>query len=202
MKHLTSEIYISIFLCLLVCCTAKSSAQEKNKTKIKVASINIETAKELIANQIGKIKIDALSKQGPTPDNNQFFEITAQSKKFYIISSIRSLPPDSTCAILLFNESKEIIGAVDVIGPKDDKRFWMCTNTEAMSFSDYYPNGNIKIVALYLATAPSTERFIVPVVLKMDLKNASLSIDEELTKKFDDVDIKTLKEARSILNKE
>jgi hypothetical protein len=121
----------------------------------------------------------------------------------YFISSTHSTPIDypPTCTALLFNESKILIGSIDVLGPKNDIRPWTCESTAALSFLDYYPDGSLKILALYLATALSSERFTVPVVIKLDYNKPSFSIDEALTGKFDGIEIETIKAARSIINK-
>ncbi|MDA8140069.1 MAG: hypothetical protein M0036_15580 [Desulfobacteraceae bacterium] len=202
MKNLRNRATICLLLFILFWCTADLSEAETKNSKIKISSISKELAKKLIDDQISKTKLKNLNDDTLKPDDNQNFQIHYQTKNYYLISSIRYLPPDSTCSVLLFDDSKNIVDAIDVLGPKDDKRFWMCTYIEAISFSDYYPDGSLKIIALYLATPPSSEHFTLPIVLKMDLNKPSLTIDEELTSKFEDSDIKTIKEARSLLNKQ
>lgn len=194
----------TLFMILSFISVTQANASEKHETKAKVSLISKVLAKDLIANHIGNIKLKDMNTNGLEPDNGQHFKISTQSTTNYIMSSTRNSPRDypPTCAVLLFNQSKNFVSIVDTVGPNNDKRPWTCESTEAISFSDYYPDGCLKIIALYLATAPSSERSIVPVVLKLDFNKPSLVIDEALTSIFDDKDIKTIKAARSILNKQ
>jgi len=178
-------------------------AAENIKSKAKVSPVALDIAKQIILDQRAKIRLKDMSTNKIEPDNGQNFKIDVLGKEFYVLSATRNSPQDypPTCAILLFDESKKFINIVDAVGPNDDKRPWTCEGTEAMSFADYYQDGSLKIIALYLATAPSSERSIVPVVLKFDTKIPSLKIDEKLTSLFDDRDITTIKAARNLLKK-
>jgi len=193
----------TVFLILSVIGTTQAHASEKYETKTKLSPISKVMAKDLIANQIGNIKLNDMSTNGLEPDNRQYFKISTLSETYYIISTTRNSPRDypPTCAVLLFNQAKNFVSIADTVGPNNDKRPWTCESTEAISLADYYTDGSIKIIVLYLATAPSSERTIVPVILKLDFNVPSLVIDEALTSIFDNKDIKTIKAARSLLNK-
>jgi len=189
---------ILALLFIVVICSTQSFAAGKI-TKAKINPISTEMAKELISNQTDNIKRNNISPIGIKPDNNQCFRISMQSRDYYIVSTLRySQRP--TCAVLLFNESKELVNLIDTVNPDNDEKPWLCDHAKAMSFLDYYPDGGLKIIALYIATAPSSDRFTDTIIIKLDFKKPSLSIDEFLTSKFNaDNYVETIKDARKVL---
>lgn len=190
------RIKIFIFIICFIFNGVQAFALEK-KTKINVKPIDRTMTEKLITSQIGNIDFEI------EPDD-QSFQLTIKSKIFYIISGTRESKIRVNlhrCGIVLFDAGGKAKGVLSTLAPKDDESFWTCDSTEAMSFRDFYPNGNLKIIALYNVTPPSNERFILPVILKFDLKNSSLEIDEELTSKLEDADVTTIQEVRSYLKK-
>jgi hypothetical protein len=159
-------------------------------------------AKKLIISERAKLLKFRVEASNIEPDSDQSFRLKTKERTLYIVSSTRNSPMDvpPTCSALLFNDAKELISLIDTVGPNAERRPWTCDNTKALSFSDNYPDGSLKIIGLYLATAPSSEHFIVPVVLKLSFIIPSLIIDEGLTNLFDDKEINTIKRARQIIN--
>jgi hypothetical protein len=189
-----------IFLIISTICINRAFAG--NAAKIEVTSISMTAAKKLIVSERAKLMKFRVEASSIEPDRGQSFQLKTQERTLYIVSSTRSssmdVPP--TCSALLFNETKALISLIDTVGPNDDRRPWTCDNTKALSFSDNYPDGSLKIIVLYHATAPSSDRFIVPVVLKLSFIIPSLIIDEDLTNLFDDKEINSIKKARQIIN--
>lgn len=195
-----NNLNLIMLFCLFMLCSQQVLANEQVEQKNKVTSLSIDIAQKIVTNQLGVIKLNGMKKNTLELYNGQYFGINIKSKTFYILSTMRTSLPDDLpmCTVLLFDNSKNFINAVDILGPNDD-RPWTCDGTKAMSFSDYYPDGSLRIIALYNVTPPSNERFVLPIVIKMDHKNPSLLIDEILTSKLDDKDITTIKAARALL---
>lgn len=188
MLKVSNKIILFLLIANMFCAAniTNASATEKPINKVMVNSISISMAKDLISNQLGKIKLDLIGVSRIEPDeNNQSFKLSIYSKIFYIISTKRPSRTDQnyplTCALLLFNESKELVSGVDTLGENLEASPWYCDGAEAMSFLDYYPDGNLKIIALYNGTPPSNEHFIDPIVIKLDVNKATLAIDKGLT---------------------
>jgi hypothetical protein len=169
--------------------------------KTNVTAVNAAMVKKLIANHMDNQR--NINTKGLEPSDNQSFKISINKKTFYIVSSIRNSPEDdpSICTVLLFNENKTSVSAIDTLGIAGSKRPWACDDIEAMSFMDYYKDGNLKIIALYSATAPSSDQLNVPVVLKLDINTPSLVVDEYLTNKIKGKQVNSIKSARSLLKK-
>jgi PAAR motif len=168
-----------------------------------VKPIVVAEAEKLVVKSPDEIATLIKTKNRVELYNGQFFKVTKQSRAFYIISGKRNSADDNptTCTVLLFDQSGTVKSVFDVVGPDDEKRFWYCDYVEAMSFKDYYPDGSLKIIGMYRGTAPSSEHFILPVIMKLDFNTPSLKIDEELTSKLEDTDVKTIQGVRSYFKK-
>ncbi|MBT1070828.1 hypothetical protein [Pelotalea chapellei] len=161
----------------------------ENKTQINVKPIDRAMTEKLI--------ISLVDNNDYIEPDDQSFQLTIKPKIFYIISGTRESKIRANlhrCGILLFDEGGKVKSVFSTLAPKNDESFWTCDGTEAISFKDHYPDGSLKIIVLYNVTPPSNERFILPVILKFDLKNSSLGIDEDLTRKLKNVDITTIQE--------
>ncbi len=169
--------------------------------KAHVTAVNVSMAKKLIVNHTNTHRNK--DTKGLEPSDNQSFKISINKKTFYIVPSIRNSPEDdpSICSVLLFNDNNASVSAIDTLGIAGSIRPWACDDIEAMSFMDYYHDGNIKIIALYSATAPSSDQLNVPVVLKLDINTPSLVIDEYLTNKLKGKHVNSIKSARRLLKK-
>jgi len=171
------------------------------------SKINVKPIDECMAKKLINSQTDDLKNVGVFHDiepDKQSFKINIKSNVFYIISGTRESKIRTNlhrCAILFFDEEEKIKGAISTVAPQDDESFWTCDGTAAMSFKDYYPDGSPKVIVLYNVTPPSNERFILPVILKLDLNKPSLKIDEALTRKLEDADVNTIQEVRSYLKK-
>ena len=174
----------------------------ENQSKVIVKPIGELDIKKLIDSQKTNLTTAGIF-QEIEPDN-QSFELSVKSKTFFIISGTRESKIRNNlhrCAILFFDAEKKIKDALNTVAPKDDESFWTCDGTQAMSFRDFYPDGSPKIIVLYNITPPSNERFILPVILKLDLSKSSLEVDEPLTRTLEDTDVNTIQEVRSYLKK-
>lgn len=190
-------------ICIIFNISIHAFAFNNMTSKAKVKPITESMAKKLIRNHKGKIYLNGLKKNDDIIPE-QFFEIKTKSNFFYIISAHRYTPSDdnlSTCSVLLIDQNGIIKTSFDTMGNDDEKRSWYCDCVEAMSFKDYYSNGDLKIIGIYRGTAPSSEKFVIPVIMKLDFNNLTLKIDEELTNKLEDADVKTIQGVRSYLKK-
>ncbi|MCM0082525.1 hypothetical protein L4X63_13075 [Geomonas sp. Red32] len=134
-------------------------------------------------------------------DKDQSFQITVGPRSFYFLSALINSPGMyRVCSIQLLNDYN-VIPVVDVIGPEIEKRPWQCEYVDALSFSDSYPDGSIRVIGLYYARAIKPPPFVVPVVLKLDFRNATLAIDEKLTDLLEKEEIETIKAARAFIKK-
>ncbi len=195
---------IIIFTFFYIIISLKAFAVEQANNKIKVKPMSVATVNKLIKDQIDTIKLkDVNIVNDIEPD--QSFEINTKYKVYYIIAGNRDSNDDlrnfNTCSILLFDKSGAIKSVLNTVGPENKKRPWACDYIEAMSFRDYYPDGSSKVIVLYNVTPPSNERFMLPVILKLDFNKPSLEIDEILTGKLRRADVNTIQEVRSYLKK-
>lgn len=190
-----------ILFCILIGVQALARVNPSGNVHVKY--IDEAMLKNLIGNQIGNIKLKNVGKGQKIRPDKQSFEITIKSQTFYIVSINRDSDNgnSTTCSVLLFDKSGAIKSALDTAGPDHESRFWACDYVEAMSFNDYYSDGALKIIAVYYATPPSNERFLLPVILKFDSNKPSLTIDEALTLKLEEADVDTIKEVRAYLKK-
>jgi len=196
-----NKIIIITTVCVLICFQA--FAFDSPNQKIIVTPIGEILAKKLIRENVGKINLKNL-KIADNIEPEQSFKIIIKPKYFYVISAHRKTPSDGdlfTCSVLLFDQFCVIKSSFDIMGNYEEKRPWYCDHVEAMSFKDYYPDGNLKIIGMYRGTPPSNEHFILPVILRLDFNKPSLEIDETLTGKLEDVDVDTIKAVRSYLEK-
>ncbi len=194
-----------VILLTMVCIFFSSQvfALENLTSKPKLNPISATMAKKLIRDHSGNINLKHL-KGADNIEPEQSFEISINSKRLYVISAHRKTPSDDnlfTCSVLLFDQSGAIKSAFDTMGNDDENRPWYCDYVEAMSFKDYYPDGSLKIVGMYRGTPPSSEHFILPIIMKLDFNKPSLEIDETLTRKLEDADVKTIQGIRSYLRK-
>jgi hypothetical protein len=198
-----NRILTTVILVFILFASSTSIASNTNKPKIKTYPISDATAKIIIKNQTLKINLNDMRTNNLEPDSGQSFKVIINSRAFFIISTTRNSPQDypPTCALLLFNDEMKFVSLVDTVGPGNDKRPWTCEGVEAISFSDLYLDGSLKIISLYLATAPSSERSIVPVVLRFDYHNLYLTIDDAITDKLENIDVDSIRKIRSFLNK-
>jgi hypothetical protein len=193
----------AILVCIFTFTCLQAFAFGNKPIKAIVKPVDETMAKSLIMSHPANINLKCLKDPNSiTPD--QSFKISILSKVFYIISAQRETPSNNdlfTCSVLLFDESGAVKSAFDTVGNDERNRPWFCDHIEAMSFKDYYPDGSLQIIALYLSTPPSSERFMLPVIMKLDFDKASLKIDETLTHKVEDADVNTIQEVRSYLRK-
>ncbi|MBT1070827.1 hypothetical protein [Pelotalea chapellei] len=197
------QIKIIIFTLVSILNCLNVLAIENPPIKAKVNPIDETIAKKFIRNNAGHINLKNL-KSSVNIEPEQSFKINIRSKDIYIVSAHRRTPSDDnlfTCSVLLFDQSGVIKSAFDTMGNDDEKRPWYCDYVEAMSFKDYYLDGSLKIIGLYRGTAPSSEHFILPVIMKLNFNKPSLEIDEELTSKLEDADVTTIQGVRSYLKK-
>ena len=196
-----NEIIMIATACVFSCFQAFALESPTHKATVK--PIDETLAKKLIRENTGKINLKNLT-GADNIEPEQSFKININSKDFYIISAHRKTPSDNnlfTCSVLLFDRFSMIKSSFDTMGNDDEKRPWYCDYVEALSFKDYYLDGSLKIIGLYRGTPPSSEHFILPVIMKLDFNKPSLVIDEELTSKLDGLDIDSIQGVRSYLKK-
>lgn len=194
---------ITLFIVSYIILSNPGHSLENVTSKVKIKPIGVSEAEKLVENSKDEIAKLIKNKNRIKLYNGQFFKITKQPKVYYIISAKRLSDDENptTCSVFLFDQSKTIKSAFDTVGDDDEKRSWCCDYVEAMSFKDYYPDGSLKIIAIYLATPPSNEYFHLPVVMKLDFNKPSLEIDEALTQTLEGADVNTIQEVRSYLKK-
>lgn len=193
----------TILIPLLLLVTAVETSAFDQSRSIRVDMIEEKTIRNLVAPQVAKTKLLNTTRIEEILLDSQSFSITSGNIRYYWISLNRKSQDMNltTCSTLLLRNNGEVITSLDTAGPDHESRYWACDYVEAMSFKDRYPDGSIQVIAIYLATPPSNERFTLPVIMKLDLKKPSLSIDEALTKKLEDKSVKTIDDARRVLQK-
>lgn len=182
----------------------KTEAAEEVFKRVNVTKINRTAAIGILKQYSSMLETGVKNTIELELEVDQSFKVTnADSVVFYVVSAnhFSQKEPESTCTILLVNNEKSVVSAVNTVGPNEELRPWMCDGAEAISFLDYYADGSLKVIALYHATAPSSAQFTVPVVFKLDLNKPSLEIDERLTRRFDGKDVETIATARAVLNR-
>jgi hypothetical protein len=190
-------ISFAAFIVFMFMCTQVFATET---TTIKAIPLNHSTANQLIVQNFNNSKLSYLKTTKVEPD--QSFKINVNSENLYVISARRKTSSDtdlSTCSVLLFDQNGLIRNVFDTVGNDDDRRPWYCDYIEAMSFKDRYPDGSIQIIAIYLVTPYSSERFTLPVIMKLDYKRPSLEIDELLTRKFDGKNVKNIQDVIKLL---
>jgi len=195
---------IMVFTLASIFCYFQVFAFENPNGTVKVTPVGEAIAKKLIRDNAGNITLKGL-KISDNIEPEQSFEIKIGPKIFYIISAHRATPSNAdlfTCSVLLFDAYGVIRSAFDTMGNDNEKRPWYCDHVEAMSFNDYYPDGASKIIGLYRGTPPSSEHFVLPIIMKLDFNTPTLEIDEELTRKLEDVGADTIRGVRSYLKKQ
>lgn len=170
-----------------------------NAKQVTVSRLNKAFATKLITRELTDLKQLGVITHEIEPEDGQIFEIHSAPKFYFLPTVSKSTTAETApwvCSILLFNESKKIASAVDVIGV-NEVRPWTCDGVSALHFSSDSTGKNVRVIAIYSATAPSSERFSVPIVLMLDVTSSHLVIDESLTNKIGNVD--TIKKALRLL---
>lgn len=198
---MSCKIKTTIIFGILICLATNINAADNTAPKVKIKAIKMDRVVQLLL----KHGFPARSSSGITevePNGSQSFKVTTDSEIFYILSATHKAKKsfNSTCSMLLISEKLGVISTVDAVGPNEELRPWDCDSTSAISFSDRYTDGSMKMIALHFAYS-ATSGFTVPVVLKLNLNKPSLEIDETLTKKFDREEVETIAAARAVLNK-
>lgn len=189
---------------LLICTFILLMCQEVfSATKLEVKKISSSQSKKLVSSQADAICCRRIGCNGLVVSNDQAFKLTREDFAAYIISVTSrqhdpNYPASFICSTVVFNEDGTLVSGAIGVG-SNKLRPWTCDTTEAMSFADYYPDGALRIIAVYAATAPSSERFIIPVVFKLNLEILKLVVDEKLTKLLDEGNVSTIPAARKLL---
>jgi hypothetical protein len=193
---------IIILICLFI--GVQAFAFEGRNNNVKAKRIDEAMINKLIGNKADNIILKNVGRIRNIRHDKQSFEISKNSKILYVVPFNRDSGNgnSTTCSVLLFDSSGTIKSAFDTAGPDHASRYWACDYVEAMSFRDYYPDGSLKIIVVYYATPPSNERFLLPVILRLNFKKPSLEIDEELTRKLEDADANTIQEVRAFFKKQ
>jgi hypothetical protein len=197
--------YKIILLIMVFVMSDVASASTLTKSKVTAAKVPSDKVAVMVTKQLTKIAAKEIGTDDFMVVDDQTFLLSSNNTKMYLVSATHKpltheFPSNVACSLLLFDSVGRIISALDLVGA-NHLRPWTCDNPEAISFSDYYPDGNLKIIALYNATAPSSEHFYVPVILRMEFREPSLKVDESLTAIVTGKDVTTIKEVRALLPK-
>ena len=179
---------------------AKVSSKRSEHT-IKTSRLDFGTASRLIsANSMALGKI-GFSAELLDPEKNHLFSVSAGGEKYLVVPVSRESKQGIaafTCSILLFTEAGGLIGAVDTLG-SGEARPWTCGGVTALAFADLYSDGSLGIILIYEGTAPSSERFQLPIVLKANLARITFVVDEQKTDVLVMKNVKTIKATRNFL---
>lgn len=194
----------SFLLVVLIGSWSCSGADQSASTSVPL--ITVSKLKKDLSLQLIQSNSASLEKAGFTtakldPETDQIFSVSYKGKEYLVVpvsrESIRGISA-FTCSMLLFTPEGKFIGGVDTLGSGED-RPWTCDGVVALGFDRLYPDGSLGIIAIYEGTAPSSERFRLPLVLKANTSPPSLLVDEEKSKLLTRKNISTIKAAKNTL---
>lgn len=136
-------------------------------------------------------------------DEDQSFVATVDDKKLVFASVLvadTERVPVMSCLLAVTDAEdgkKPNFYPLKFVRIGDELRPWDCIRPLGLSFS--YKDGSINVISLYNMEPPSGESFNLPVITQYNLASGDFYVDEEVTKKMEDLDPKTISDVKKAL---
>lgn len=181
-------------------CASFLTHRPASTISVAVSPLSKRLALNIVARNATQILKKGINNHALDPEKGQSFHFNYRRKEYSFISTTRQSATGIsafTCSLLLFDEKDVLIDIQDTIGVSES-RPWTCDGVSSIAFIDDRATSSLLILAMYIATAPSSERFTVPIAIRY-VPSISFVIDESATKKMGDAKVKSIKAARKVL---
>lgn len=200
-KSILTASFLSVILIGSWSCSGADQSASTSAPLITVSKLKKDLSSQLIQSNSASLEKAGFITSKLDPEIDQLFSVTYRGKEYFVVpvsrESVHGISA-FTCSLLLFAPEGRFVGGVDTLGSGED-RPWTCDGIEALGFDRFYSDGSLGIIAIYEGTAPSSERFRLPLVLKANTSPPTLQVDEEKSKLLSRKNISTIRAAKNAL---